>query len=403
MENLLIYVLLLLAVIAGWVFGRFSVRKNRSTHSNTESIFADYFVGLNYLLNDEPDEAIDTFIKALEINSETVETHLALGALLRRRGKVDKAIKVHQTLLARQGLDKKFFDSTRLQLALDYITAGLLDRAERLLREIEQEGGTAREEALQQLITIYQTEKEWESALNCVQSLLKLPRFKKDAELRSIAAHYCCELAEDLLRQNQLNRARDRIKSAFNFDRKHVRASLLLAKLEQRLGNSAVAVKELIKVRSIHSQFSHHVLQTLDEWDRSNLLDIELESLLAEQLATNPDQHLVVQLANRIQTRRGHEESIAFLEKHQDDYPSLLGLTTLVRMHITAMSHQGIDNNSEKVTSDLSKIKDRLESQLQKQYSYQCNHCGYESRALYWLCPSCQRWDKTGPSSHDLL
>lgn len=395
MENILIYVLLLIAVIAGWVFGRFSVRKRRTKNPATDSIFADYFVGLNYLLNDEPDEAIDTFIKALEINSDTVETHLALGALLRRRGKVDKAIKVHQTLLARQGLDKRFFDATRLQLASDYITAGLLDRAERLLREIEQEGGSAREEALQQLVTIYQTEKEWESALDSVRALLQLPGFKKDTALRSVAAHYCCELAEGLLQQNQLNRAREQIRAAFAFDRKHVRTSLLLAKLEQRLGNTEVAVKELIKVRANHAQFSSHVLDTLAEWDRSNFLEIELETILAEQLATNPDRHIVVHLANRIQSRRGNTEAIAFLEQHQNQYPSLLGLVALLRMHLA--------NSDGPVADDLNKLKDRLDAQLNKQYSYQCGHCGYESRNLHWLCPSCQRWDKTGPISHDLL
>ena len=104
MGNLEIYGLLLTAIFAGWLLGKMGNRSNKQTDDVLGFIFHDYFVGLNYLLNDEPDEAIDTFIKALEINSETIETHLALGALLRRRGKVDKAIKVHQTLLARHGL-----------------------------------------------------------------------------------------------------------------------------------------------------------------------------------------------------------------------------------------------------------------------------------------------------------
>ena len=119
-----IYILLVFAIAAGWAAGRISVSSRKQQSVETNEIFADYFVGLNYLLNEEPDEAIDTFIRALEINSETVETHLALGALLRRRGKVDKAIKIHQSLLARQELDKSFSDSARLQLAIDYISAG---------------------------------------------------------------------------------------------------------------------------------------------------------------------------------------------------------------------------------------------------------------------------------------
>ena len=172
MESLVIYLILLLAIVAGWVLGRFTARNRKEQTRDTGDIFEDYFVGLNYLLNDEPDEAIDTFIKALEINSETFETHLALGALLRRRGKVDKAIKVHQNLLGKPGLEPSFSDSTRLQLAVDYISAGLLDRAERLLDDILSENSPAKWDALRHLITIYQTEKEWEKAINCSAMLL---------------------------------------------------------------------------------------------------------------------------------------------------------------------------------------------------------------------------------------
>ena len=148
MESLVIYFVLLLAIAFGWVLGKLTAGSRKAQIRETKDIFQDYFVGLNYLLNDEPDEAIDTFIKALEINSETFETHLALGALLRRRGKVDKAIKVHQTLLARPGLERSISDSTRLQLAVDFIYAGLLDRAERILDDILADDSPAKWDAL---------------------------------------------------------------------------------------------------------------------------------------------------------------------------------------------------------------------------------------------------------------
>ena len=229
MESFWIYFLLLIAVMAGWILGRLSAPRSFAKDRATNDMFADYFVGLNYLLNDEPDEAIDTFIKALETNNDTVETHLALGALLRRRGKVDKAIKVHQALLARPGLDKAFTDSTRLQLSIDYISAGLLDRAERLLKEILSEGSNAKWEALRHLITIYQREKEWGKAIDCSTQLLTNNNHKRDIEIRAAAAHYCCELAEQNLISAQNSNAKDEIKRAFAFDRKNVRASLLLS------------------------------------------------------------------------------------------------------------------------------------------------------------------------------
>ena len=173
MESLTFYLLLLIATIAGWLFARLGSSKPARVKASSSDLFQDYFVGLNYLLNDEPDEAIDAFIEALEINSQTIESHLALGALLRRRGKVDKAINVHQALLAKPNLERDLSNLIRLQLALNYIAAGMLDRAERLLKEILDEGGEAKWDALRQLITIYQTEKEWENAIDCSSQLLK--------------------------------------------------------------------------------------------------------------------------------------------------------------------------------------------------------------------------------------
>ncbi len=389
MSDITIYILLLIAVIAGWLLGRFTGRSRGSARRGTNEIFEDYFVGLNYLLNDEPDEAIDTFIKALEINSETIETHLALGALLRRRGKVDKAIKVHQSLLARPGLDRDFTDSTRLQLAIDYISAGLLDRAERLLQEIISENSPGRSEALQHLITIYQTEKEWERAIDCSERLLADPVRKKDGELRSAAAHYCCELAEQSLEQNQHSRARDQIKRAFVFDRRNVRASLLLARLEQQLGNYKSAIKELIRVRNNNPEFISQVLGPLAECYEQLENMPEYEKLLSNSLPNEPDVSVVLALSELVRRRAGDESAIEFLNDYLTRKPSLGGLLELLRLTIPHADQQ--------LGSNLALLQEMIDRLLRKKPAYQCNHCGYESRSLYWLCPSCQKWDRIKP------
>ena len=394
MDNLQIYVLLLVAVVAGWLMGKLGARLKSKPQENKPDMFHDYFVGLNYLLNDEPDEAIDTFIKALEINSDTIETHLALGALLRRRGKVDKAIKVHQVLLARQGLEESFFDETRLQLALDYIAAGLLDRAERLLKEIEEEGRESRWAALEQLTTIYQTEKEWDQAISSVQQLLKNPQRKKDQGLRSRGSHYCCELAEELLRQKQFNRAREQIKRAFTLDRKHVRASLLLAELEHATGNTRAAVKEILRLRNNHPEFSSHILELLSSWHTNSAAQKELEQILQAQLANGPDAYLVLQLAKLMEASQGGTAAIKFLNANLEQHTSLDSLVELLRLHL------GADAAAE--NTDLAMLQSTLQDALQKRFNYRCNHCGYESQNLYWLCPSCQNWDKTAPINHEL-
>jgi len=388
-ESYWIYFLLLIAVIAGWILGRLSAPRSADKDRATNDMFADYFVGLNYLLNDEPDEAIDTFIKALETNNDTVETHLALGGLLRRRGKVDKAIKVHQALLARPGLHKSFTDSTRLQLSIDYISAGLLDRAERLLKEILAEGSNAKWEALRHLITIYQREKEWGKAIDCSTQLLTNNNHKRDSEFRAAAAHYCCELAEQNLSSVQNSKAKDEIKRAFTFDRKNVRASLLLARIEQRLGNFKSAIKELVRIRTNNPEFISQVLGPLAECYEQIHNMPEYEKLLTNTLPDEPDVSVVLALSDLVKNRAGDEAAIEFLNDYLTRKPSLTGLVELLKLQIP--------RTDAVVSSNLSLLQQMVGRLVRKNPAYQCNHCGYESRSLYWLCPSCQKWDRIKP------
>ena len=137
MDNWLLYVLILAAIAIGWWLGR-RERKHQAANEH-QKLSRNYFQGLNYLLNEQPDRAISTFIQALEVNSDTIETHLALGSLLRRRGEVDKAVSVHQNLLARPQLNRETSHYVQLELARDYLLAGLLDRAEKLLLDLIEE------------------------------------------------------------------------------------------------------------------------------------------------------------------------------------------------------------------------------------------------------------------------
>ncbi|MFT4886170.1 MAG: lipopolysaccharide biosynthesis regulator YciM [Pseudohongiellaceae bacterium] len=388
MENFAIYILLLVAIGAGWTIGRVS-KAAKKTGAGKGDIYQDYFVGLNFLLNDEPDEAIDTFIKALEINSETIDTHLALGALLRRRGKVDKAIQVHQALLARPSLNQSVIDATRIQLARDYITSGLLDRAERLLHEILSEDSSAQWEALTLLITIYQTEKEWEKAIDCSRRLLKNVEYKKNAETRAAAAHYCCELAENMIQREQFRTAREHIRRAFGFDRKSIRASFILASIEQQLENYKAAIKELDRIRVNSPVFVSQVLGPLMQCygQLGNLP--EYEKLLTNSLSHDPDISVALSLCDLIKKREGNDSAISFLNEYMNRSPSLAVLMELLTLQIPP--------SDEKMSGNLKLVKQIVDRLLLKSSAYQCDHCGYESKSLYWLCPSCKKWDRVKP------
>lgn len=391
MDSIAFYMLLLVAVTAGWLLGRFSAAKSSRKKPPSLDLFQNYFVGLNYLLNDEPDEAIDTFIKALEINSETIETHLALGALLRRRGKVDKAINVHQALLARPNLEPNFTNSVRLQLALNYIAAGLLDRAERLLKEVLEDGGEAKWDALAQLITIYQTEKEWEKAITSSTELLKRPRYKKDAELLGSAAHFCCELAEQYLQNNQDLQARAEIKRAFTFERKSVRAMLLLADIEQLEGNYKAAIKELLRIRGAKPEFVPQLLERLKNCYMHFGSEDELEKLLKAMVADDSSTEAALMLAKIISEKSKNSDAIELLKKHLEQFPSLNALIELLNLQL--------DSVDEEVATGLKSLLNLVEAQAQKSSEYQCHHCGFETKSFFWMCPSCKKWDEIHPLS----
>ncbi|MEQ8407503.1 MAG: lipopolysaccharide assembly protein LapB [Gammaproteobacteria bacterium] len=389
MEEIGLYLVLILAIVAGWLLGKFGPGKNKGASELTREIFDEYFVGLNYLLNDEPDEAIDTFIKALEVNSETVETHLALGALLRRRGKVDKAIKVHQALLARPGLNQSFTDSTRIQLAIDYIAAGLLDRAERLLNEILEEDAPAKWDALLHLMTIYQTEKEWSEAIECARQLLTNQAMRRDQSLRTAGANFCCELAELTLQTGNAIDARRQARRAFDFDRWSVRASLLLARIEQRLGNPQAVIKELQRVRQLSPEFTDELLPALSQsYAEIDKLD-DYEAMLRHGLSERPTAGTVLAMARLIRDRDGDEAAIEFVSGLMQAHPSLPGLAELLGMQIPRASDD--------VAISMQLLKAAIERLMLKQPAYRCNHCGFEAKSLYWLCPSCQKWDQIRP------
>ena len=389
MEIFTFYLLLLTAIIAGWLLGRFGSSKSTHTKTSSSGLFQNYFVGLNYLLNDEPDEAIDTFIKALEINSETIETHLALGALLRRRGKVDKAISVHQALLARPNLGCGFSNSVRLQLALNYIAAGLLDRAERLLKEVLDGGGEAKWDALRQLITIYQTEKEWENAIACSSALLKNTQFKKDPALLGGAAHYCCEIAQQHLHNNQDARARLQIKRAFTFERKSIRAMLLLADIEQREGKTKTAIKELLRVRAAKPQFISLLLEPLASCYENLGSRADFEKLLRTMVLEDSSTEAALMLVKITSASSGNADAISLLRKHLEHSPSSTALIELLGLHL--------DEVGENVASSLEPLLNLVKAQTQGSSEYRCHHCGFETKNFFWMCPSCKQWDKISP------
>ena len=221
MDEYLFIIPLFAAVAIGWLLGR--RQNNKQPSQNT--LQQEYFRGLDFLLSEKTDEAIDSFIRALEINSDTIPAHIALAKLFRKKGDVERAIQIHQSLLARSNLSHDDFMRIQMALARDYYAVGLLDRAENLLIEIRSQRPDAdvRQNAAALLIKLYAKEKEWQQALDVAQQLSTLELQGLDVEL----SHYCCELAERYMASQRYRHAMSKLNEAFSFDKNSVRASLL--------------------------------------------------------------------------------------------------------------------------------------------------------------------------------
>src|SRR5690554_2987083 len=226
----LFWLLLPVAALSGWLIGR---RRDSRPDSDGGKLHGEYFQGLNYLLNEQPDKAIEVFTRMVEVDSDTVETHLALGNLFRRRGEVDRAIRIHQNLIARPTLNAEQRSLALLELGMDYMRSGLLDRAEGLFKELA-ETGNHMEPALRQLLVIYQQEKDWSNAIMVARRLESI----SGEALHAVVAQFHCERASEHLAAGREREAQEDVRRALNVDPRCVRASLMEAEMARDGGRT---------------------------------------------------------------------------------------------------------------------------------------------------------------------
>ncbi len=381
----LFFLLLLFAGIVGWVIGRKSSKNNAD--GDAASFSKDYFVGLNYLLNEQPDAAVDVFIRMLEVDSNTVETHMALGSLFRRRGETDRAIRIHQNIIARPNLAKELRVQALQELGRDYMVAGVFDRAERLFLEAVESGTKHRIQSLHFLLDVYEREKDWFAALEIAQKLQKQANENKAQAI----AHYYCEVIEDPRNHLSVEQRNHYLQLALQEDKHSIRAGLLKANyfLTEKDHKSALKIyKRLLKQEP---SFLSKIVPLIEEVysklnDKKAFLDYLYKQLGKEQTL---QPLLVVMVAQQLQLLHGAAAAIAFLTVQLQDYPSLLGIEYL--LNLRTQSLQGKEQQNMKF---LATILQRL---LVEKAQYVCEHCGFSGKKLHWLCPSCRRWGTIKP------
>lgn len=380
-DNVALYLLLVVALGIGYLLGR---RERRSRPREIGMVAEDYFKGLNHLLNERHDLAIDTFVESMAVDNDTVDTHLALGSLVRRRGEVDKAIRIHQNLLARPVLSAERRTQTELELARDYMVAGLLGRAENLLKELAGRSGAEKRPAQELLLEIYQREKEWESAVTIGRELARHDRW-----FHSALAHFQCELAVKALADGDVRGARAAVGKASRFDAGCARVWLVGAEVAFAEKRYREVQRQLTRARDLDPELAQETLPLYQAASDELGDQAGFVSYLKGCLKQAPVLPVVERLSREVEQREGTEAADAFVVEQLLRSPSLGGFVMLLNR---------LDRSGQPLPPEqLTLVRRFSQSLLQRQPVYRCRNCGFSGKSLIWQCPSCRTWGSIKP------
>lgn len=371
------------AAWSGWWVAMRSMADKASRQSNHLS--REYVVGLNYLLNEQPDKAVDIFIKLLDVDSDTVETHLALGSLFRRRGEVDRAIRIHQNLIARPQLSVVERKESLLALGQDYMSAGVFDRAERIFLEVDELGGSRELRSLHGLLAIYEQEKSWENALEVIKKI----ELSKGQSMHTQAAHYYCEIADQALKINQYDKAQQATRQALSIDKQSVRASLLQASLDMKQFRFKPAISALKRVQQQDPEFLTEIIDKLIVCYRELDLMGDCVEYLQQTIEAHPRASTIFVIAEYLRSENDMDAAIDFVSEKLEAHPSIKGLNRLIFWHL--------ESAHGKVKDKLQMLYDITSKFLDNKPVYRCGHCGFGGKHLHWHCPSCKQWGRMKP------
>jgi lipopolysaccharide assembly protein B len=365
--SLLTWMLVLAALVIGILAGHFGWGKRWP--ASLGKLHPDYLTGLDYLVTEQPDRALDMFLKLMDANADTIETHFALGSLYRRRGEVERAIRIHQNLLAREELPSEHREQALLALARDYLRAGVLDRAETLFQQVS-EVPRLRASALDALRGVYERQHDWQQALDVYRQLLQI----KAAPPPSVAAHYLCELASASLEREDIPGARRLLEQAAELTAPFPRADVLRAQIAEREGDTALAVQLLRSAMTVSPTLLQEQLPHLLRLTAGGAQNDILEQLVAQ--AESRDLGELKRLV------------FAAISAGLSEAPPLLGSIEKVF---------SLDPSLQAMWQAQSGSHDRAAQEigalLAQAEKYRCNECGFSGRSFYWHCPACHSWD----------
>ncbi|WP_432382612.1 lipopolysaccharide assembly protein LapB [Duganella sp. P38] len=364
----------------GWLAARVDMR---AVVSESRTLPRGYYKGLNFLLNDQQDKAVDAFIEIVRLDPESADMHFALGNLFRRRGETERAIRVHQNLLARPDLPQDQKDHAKYELGMDYLKAGLLDRAEETFNALI--NGSYSVQARRALLEIFQREKEWPRA---IEAAIGLQESGAGSRQKQIAQFYC-ELAQDALVHLHPDQALELLDKSLQADRVNVRATMLTGDAQLAQGDVEAALLTWRRVEQISVPHVALVAQRLMDGYRKVGRPQEGLNLLKSYLEQASSIDLIEVVYKAVLELDGVDAAKQLVSNELRRTPTLLGLDKLLEARL-------VDAPPNLVT-ELSMVKNLVHGYTQKLARYQCSHCGFKSRQFYWQCPGCSRWETYPP------
>ncbi len=383
MDMLFQWLLLTAAVAAGWAVGRYGNRSGRASRAiMDEDSVRDR---LQFLFTNYSDQAVENFVQSLAVNKDTVSLHLSIGSHFRNKGETDRAILIHQNLLARPELPARYSPQVTLELAMDYLNAGLLDRAEALFHQLMGDREYGRRSATA-LIELYQQEREWEKAAQVAKTLT---RGDADPATFKALAYITCELSDTALSRNDDRWTAQKLaKEALDYDRSCVRATLLLMKLQIRQGNFREAANQSLKVFDQNPEFGPEAIDRLMKLEREHGDVSRLYKKLRKLYEQYPSTSLLLALVESVERSSGRPAAIDLLRMELETRPSVRGLLRLVEM---AGYEKGMTTDEGRLVSRIGHLI------LANRPVYRCVSCGFSGQQLHWLCPSCKQWETVRP------
>ncbi|QYJ91852.1 lipopolysaccharide assembly protein LapB [Shewanella halotolerans] len=371
----ILFLLLPIAAGYGWYMGRRSIRHKQN--SKRKQLSRDYFTGLNFLLSNESDKAVDLFISMLDVDDDTIDTHLSLGSLFRKRGEVDRSIRIHQNLIARPTLTTEQRDIAMMELGKDYLAAGFYDRAEEIfLNLVRQEDHS--EEAEDQLIAIYQVTKDWQKAIDIIKSLKR----KRQQSLKHLQAHLYCELADEA---SDCELKLKHLAQAIKQDPQCGRAMLTSAKLFLAQLEFSRAKEMLCRLKDADIELFPEALAIAKEVYQSTEDLGAYRELLREALEQGAGASVAITLAQQMITQGENQDAEKLILDGLYRHPTMKSFQHLMKMQI-----QHAEDGQAK--QSLNMLAELVEQQIKFRPSYRCIECGFPSHTLYWHCPSCKSW-----------